>query len=688
MGIGFIRPANWQKALAAAVFAAIMTAVLALPPLEGLFSGMEDRSLDYRMLLRGSVRAHAPIVIVLIDDKSALHYGFRSPVPRALLADVVSAVARKGARVIGLDVLLDASFDYRGGPLDRFLSDTDLRLGSVLARHADKIVAAAVPIFMVRKSSERDVGPAMVQNPFPMLAHLGHSRAITGAGEIARWLDLGSDDLRASFVVEVLRLFDERAAAQIVQAWPAGEHLIRLNYPGPPSRLESSSPIFPVISAADALQAPAALFSGQIVLIGSGDDDLGDTYITPFSASASRDAKMFGVELHAIAINTLLTNSALLEPPRPPLVAVQFLAMFATGLCVMFFGLVPAVLVALAIFLAWTGGSFWLYADRGILVPVVVPGIGMLASWLAGAGLRLMTEIRYGAYLRKNFKKYVPPDLVDRLVANPHTLDLGGEPHEVSVLFSDLQGFTTLSEKLPPHELIGILNEYLGRMTDLVFKESGTLDKYEGDAVMAVFGVPLDDAEHAHHACRTALHMQQALGELNRGWEARGLEKLRARIGVNSGKVIAGNIGSKLHMDYTVIGDAVNLASRLEGLNKFFGTSVLISQATLKCLPAGFETRELGKIMVKGKKTSTTVYQLITEADRQALRGCESLRARYAAGLAEFYVGRFNEAASIFAELEKTHNDSAAAFMLTQTRFLQANPPAPGWSGAIEMHAK
>jgi adenylate cyclase len=212
------------------------------------------------------------------------------------------------------------------------------------------------------------------------------------------------------------------------------------------------------------------------------------------------------------------------------------------------------------------------------------------------------------------FGRYVSRDVYAQLMANPDLAELGGQRREMSVLFSDIRGFTSVTERGDPEALVAQLNEYFSRMVAIVFRHHGTVDKFVGDMVMALFGAPLDDADHADHAVAAAVDMVKELGELNRAWAARGMAQLDIGVGINSGDMIAGNIGSSAIMSYTVIGDNVNLGSRLESLNKEYKTRIIISDATRARLTASYDLRPLGDVVVKGKSKAVAIFEVKVSA--------------------------------------------------------------------------
>ena len=294
------------------------------------------------------------------------------------------------------------------------------------------------------------------------------------------------------------------------------------------------------------------------------------------------------------------------------------------------------------------------------------------------------------AFIRNAFAKYVPEGVVKELLKNPGLLKLGGEEREVTVLFSDLAGFTSISENMSPPSLARLLNEYLTEMTNLVFLHDGIIDKYEGDAIMAEFGAPLTLSDHATRAVETALQMQWRLEELRQEWNKRGLPSLQCRIGINTGMMVVGNMGSHQVFDYTVIGDAVNLASRLEGANKVYGTSVMISQFTRDKLDqVRFRTRALDVIKVKGKSQPVKVFEVYGNATRQLNSTEERYYQSYHRAFECYLAREFSMAQEGFEiALSLRANDPASSGMLARMAQLEPDELPDDWDGSVTLTEK
>jgi len=290
--------------------------------------------------------------------------------------------------------------------------------------------------------------------------------------------------------------------------------------------------------------------------------------------------------------------------------------------------------------------------------------------------------------IKSMFSTYVNPSVVDELLADPGKLALGGRRVELTVLFSDIEGFTTLAENMSPETLVGLLNEYLSAMSQIIFRTSGTLDKYEGDAIMAFWGAPVPQEDHALRACVTALDMQEAVRRINDTWPAQGKPRIAIRIGLNTGEMIVGNMGATGKFDYTVIGDNVNLASRLEGANKFYGTGIMVSQHTYDQVRASILGRELDRIAVKGRSQAVTTYELL--ARREAgTEGLERFVEQYHEGLTHYYARSWGLAEEFFrAALELRPGDRPTLIHLERIAEFQRQEPPPTWDGVIELASK
>ena len=350
-----------------------------------------------------------------------------------------------------------------------------------------------------------------------------------------------------------------------------------------------------------------ALFKDKIVFIGFTASGLTDVFQTPMSSEAT--GTMPGIQLHASMTDSILSNRYIRPASGASRVATVIIAAASVGLLAAFLTFSWAAVAAATILGGWT--FFAISAFRGGLwLNMVQPLAAGVVALFAGTAYQYFVEGKEKRRVSRLFGRFVSKDVYHHLMSNPDEVALGGKRREMSVLFSDIRGFTSVTEKGDPEELVAQLNEYFTHMVDIVFKHQGTLDKFVGDMVMALFSAPLDDLEHAEHAVQAAIEMIDELGKLNRKWVGEGRKALDIGIGINSGEMIAGNIGAQAVMSYTVIGDNVNLGSRLESLNKEYKTRIIISNATRTRLKGQYPMRPLGDVIVKGKSEPVAIFEL------------------------------------------------------------------------------
>ncbi len=395
-----------------------------------------------------------------------------------------------------------------------------------------------------------------------------------------------------------------------------------------------------------------------------------------------------GVELHATLLDNLIQGDFL--KPAPTWFAWLWTGFLAGGvaLAVLFTsGLIAPLAGVLLLGTVASGFSFFLFWASRWLDPLL-PGLALAFSFGLTAVYSYATEGRQKQAIRRMFAQYMSETVIAHLLAHPEKLKLGGERRRVTLFFSDLAGFTTMSERLAPEAVVALLNDYLSRMTEIILEEMGTVDKFEGDAIMAFWGAPLDQEDQAVRACRAALRQQEALKELNEHLGRQNLPLLNMRIGLHSGEAIVGNLGSQSRFDYTVIGDTVNLASRLEGLNKFYGTDIMASDVTVaECGPA-VEFMELDRVAVKGRETPVTVFMVL--ADQGGLtQSLSEARQEFSRGLELYRKLRFEEAGQHFLRAVETWPDlTPASVFLGRCRAMQETPPPPDWDAVFRPDAK
>ena len=419
-----------------------------------------------------------------------------------------------------------------------------------------------------------------------------------------------------------------------------------------------------------------ASFSNAYVFLGFTAPGLFDLRSSPV------DPVYPGVEIHATFLDNLLAGDFMRDTPRPLTaalaVALALLAAFGVRFSRGTWHTVLMFVVMLPLPLAL---GFWAYA-LGYWLPVVAPFTAVAPALIAALALNYAIEGREKRFIKGAFKQYLSPVVIDALAEHPERLQLGGETRELSILFSDVKGFTGISERLAPEQLTALLNEYLTAMTEIIYKHGGTIDKYEGDAIIAFWNAPLDQADHAERAVRSALEYQSALATLRPQFKERYGHDLFARIGLNCGPVVIGNMGSRQRFNYTFLGDAGNLAARLEGINKQFGTPTLISEAMRRKLPADIAVREISRVQVVGRREPVRVFEPLSA---EAVAAFGDRLPRFASALEAYYAGRFAEAAEHFAAM--AGQDPTAAIYATRCRQLADHPPAD-WAGVWVMTEK
>jgi adenylate cyclase len=350
-----------------------------------------------------------------------------------------------------------------------------------------------------------------------------------------------------------------------------------------------------------------ALFKDKIVFVGLTASGLVDVFQTPFDARGQ--GRMPGVQMHASVTDSILSNRFIRPAGDNWRLAAVIAGGLLIGLLAAWLPFTPAAVAAGAAMGGWTFFALRAFGD-GLWISMIEPLSAMGLALFGGTAYQYFVEGREKRKVKTLFGRYVSRDVYEQLLAHPEQAALGGTRREMTVLFSDIRGFTAVTERGQPEELVAQLNEYFSRMVDIVFRHRGTVDKFVGDMVMALFGAPLDDTDHAEHAAAAAVDMVRELGELNRQWAAEGKPPLDIGIGVNSGEMIAGNIGSASIMSYTVIGDNVNLGARLESLNKDYRTHIIISEATRARLTGQYDTRPLGEVVVKGKSRPVQIFEV------------------------------------------------------------------------------
>ena len=608
-------PAARRVLRALLVGVAVSVAVTALSRV-GVLAGWETRAVDAFLFLRDPVRAPG-IVVVALDEDAFRRLGERQPISRRYLAELCDMLLRSGARVVALDITLkvpaatedDAALIELARRWNR--GDTrPLVFAAVASPSGPHGAYRLEPLFspdlpgLVGFSNGLMGSDGIIRRMAPTLS-AGGDRALPALSlaVMAALAGYTEESLAAALAGEggplALPVRDRHGGlgrTEPLDARALRESTWRIDFTGPPGTL-LAFPSGPIVDLARRSLEPEAdnPFRGRVVLVGATFAESRDAYATPVGA-------MSGVEIHANMVHTLLSRRAFLPPPWPVNLAVLIAACVLVALLSLWLragwvALIAAVFVAGVTILsyeAYTRGGYWL----DFLAPV-------LGMFLYLEGTRLLARRR----LRRAFGQYVGPEVMDRVLHHDPALD--GEVRVVSVLFSDLRGFTTVAERLPPQRISEMMNEYFTAMIDVILARRGIVQDFVGDAILAVFGAPLPDPDHAGHAVAAAREMHAAFERLNQGWVAEGRPAMAMGVAINTGQVFAGNVGSPRKKKYAVIGDTVNTVTRMEGLNRDFATSILISRATFEAIRGRGAVRPRGSVPVRGRAQPVEVFELL-----------------------------------------------------------------------------
>ena len=685
---------------------------LATPP----FDGLRGWSLDLLTGLRWAAFGNphppesSPAVVIALDEET-----YRTPpfegTPNVTwtreLGRVVTAAVEGGALVVGFDIVFPVSIEQSQMPLgDETLGarvrgfDRDYLRALATAARAGKLVLGQV------QHSDKPIRPSPGQR-----VAVGQQRNIRALNAFSDFDDVVRR-MPLSFNVDGARVpsmsveLASRALGKPPE-WSSSGDLTLAGYRVPSAIANTVTVNFaggadniPTYSLAD-LRACAQQgdkeyfrrhFAGKVVLVGTLLD-VEDRRITskrfatgPERARAPRCVNAIpaagavarptisGVYLHATAVNNLIRRDAVVEIGRPATAAIAILLAALAAAAALSLSPAWAALAWLAGAVLWTALATTMFRS-GLALPLLQPLLASLAALVLAVAWRFMVADKDKRLLRQSFALYLAPAVIDRMLASSRPPELGGETRTVTIYFSDVAGFSTFSEHMSPNETVALMNDYLSAMTDIIEAEGGFVDKYIGDAIVAVFGAPAEDAGHAASAVRAALRCRARLDEINATLEPFKSRPLGQRIGLNSGEVLVGNIGSRRRFNYTVMGDAVNLASRLEGANKYFGTSIIASQATVDLAGPGFAWRELDLIRVKGRAQPVRIHEALAAGEPSEQQRADA--TAYATGLARWRAADFRAAADAFSRVAST--DPASAMFHQRALALAAHPPGAGW---------
>lgn len=576
-------------------------AVLLIAPLGQL----ETRLQDIRVAaMQAPLPPSRDLAVIAIDEATLAQFAYRSPIDRGFLADVIGQLQAKGVRAIGVDVLIDQPTEPA----------KDARLKAAIANAPVPVRFSYTASPQIMTAEQRAFEDGFVPAANRMEARLltdpfdGTVRRINPGGTLVAGQRRFTPEAPRGFVPTMVALSGgvPSTTAETI-AWRP--------------RPDADNPAIPTFSAMYLPFLPDELLRGRTVLVGAVLS-ITDRHLTPLSIIDDGDlGHMPGVLVQAHGIAQYLEHRA--APVVPPAMLFGVSALFAlagVGISLLRRGIAANLALGGALVLAWWAGAIIGFGHGLPMLPLLGPTLALaLAMWmmdlLIGRGERQQRE-----FIQRTFSRYVAPAVVEELIRHPESAAVQGTRREASFLFTDIAGFTTLSERLEPEALSALLNAYLDGACAIVLEHQGTIDKFIGDAIMAVFNAPVPQPDHADRAVRCALALDAYAEQFRMEANGRGVPMGVTRIGIHRGEAVIGNFGSQSRMDFTALGDTVNTAARTEGVNKYFGTRICCTQAIVDACP-GRRFRKIGDIVLKGKLTATGLYVPIADQEDPALIG-------------------------------------------------------------------
>ncbi len=685
----------------------IAVAAFVLAVLLGLsdaFRVLELKSYDVRFTLRGAEEKPTDdIVVVAIDDQSFSSIPYRFPYPRSLFARAIKNLAEAGARLIIVDIEFTEP--------DHFNPKEDLRLAEAIRKAGNVILAGKI----VTELGQNISSNTYLLKPLDQLMQAGADWALVNTVEdmdgftrrYILYIPLRERQyyplavkayMQLTGVTREIEISDGMARLDLLHI-PRIANTMLINYRGPASTFPTYS-FSNIIDDAGFDLGPDedtdifemhkewGTFRDKIVLIGASAEELQDNKFTPFFSMGGVRRKMPGVEVHANALSTLLRGDFI--KPMDRRVTLLYMLLFAILVALLGVRAKPwkASAVLATMITAYVGVAYLAFAKWRLWLEMVEPLATIVFSYVASVAYRVALERREKGRVKRVFQQYVAPSVVDNLLAKGEMPKFGGERRELTVLFSDIRSFTSYCERHDAESVVYTLNEYLTAMVEIIFRHKGTLDKFVGDEIMALFGAPLYYEDHAAQACKTACEMITNLRELQKKWSKNARDYFHIGIGINTGTMIVGNLGSQQLFDYTVIGDEVNLAARLEGANKQYWTSIIISESTYRQVRDQARVRELDLVRVKGKKKPVKIYELrsmepLPEIEEDLLIGV------YEQGLAYYKQRRWYDAMKEFKRvLRYFPSDGPSRVYIKRCLDFIENPPPENWDGVYEFKSK
>ena len=557
----------------------------------GILNTFENKFYDLKFKLRGEKDHSREIVIVGLDNDSLARFG-RWPWPRSILARGIRNLKKAGVKVVGVDIMFSEPSQDRNQ--DIIFRDALKYANCVVGSSVFEISYEKVYETVNDQIVEKEVETRTLVNPIPDLlkayvatgytnSYPGEDGVLRNATPVETYDDNDYYSLNAAVAA---RYLDKKPGELNIPKF------IWVNYLGPELTFKPYS--FTLIY--DGF-FPKDWIEGKIVLIGSTATGIFDHYPTPTS-------NMYpGVEFHATLIDNIISNSFIHSAPSAIVLLVMVLLVALLSQTTIHMKAGAGASIFAGSLLLYFFLTLLMFGKFGIHLDFFKPALGMILVYTGVTGYRFSTEEKEKRWIKKTFSSYMSPQVIKELAENPDKLKLGGEKKVMTVFFSDIRGFTTISEKYPPEEVVSILNEYLSAMTEIVFKYEGTLDKFVGDEIMAFWNSPLAQADHAMLAVNCSFDMLDKLAQLQEKWKQEGKPIIGIGIGLNTGEMIVGNMGSFQRMDYTVIGDNVNLTRQ-------YDTNIIISEYTYEFVKDRVIGKHLGEVKVKGKSKPVNIYDI------------------------------------------------------------------------------
>jgi adenylate cyclase len=646
------------------LIALVLWVVVSLVAVTAGWRQLELKLLDKLIVASAPNKSNYPITVVGIDAESFSKLGLQWPWPRSLHAELLDRLAADGAAVVVFDVVFSEA-SGRGPEDDQRLADS--------IQHAGNVVLAADRIY--RETAVTSEWQRL--DPLPLFmkagAQVGLATVPLDVDSVVRQVPTSGESM---WRTTVLRLIRDHPELSPNLGTASGTNI----------RYVGGDRTFPYVSYHEVVKptgsVPEGFFKDQVVIVGfaaraspNAQSAQADLFNTPFSGSTG--GQMPGAEVHANLIETALSRNAISR--LPDLAVVMLLGLVAAlsawtmrrwrPIHSALWGGGIAMVIAALVWGVMLWGNLWVpSASMLVLVALLYVSLG---------GRSYLLEQARRAEITRAFSLYVTPQVVEQMIAHPEQMRLGGERRNITIMFTDLAGFTTISEAHSAERVTYLLNRHFTAMTDIVLEHYGTVARFIGDAIMAFWGAPLEDDDQAYRAVAAAIAMQEGMNTLRADFAKEGLPPIHMRVGIHSGSAVVGNLGSDKRFDYTAIGDDVNLSARLEGTNKLYGTTILVSQETVNRVGGRLGFRPVDKVVVKGKSQAVETFtpcanELIVDMTTRAI------------GL--FRGQQWDAAQLLFAELlGVAPGDQIAAIYQQRIAVFRVNPPGPKWDGAVEL---